>query len=246
MSWYCKKCETNNEDTDDICLVCNSIPPVWDSVNCKIDSTGTTFRLSWRVNNANKVTILYEGAHFDVSRVYSYDLKISEERQVVFEAENDVATRVFTYTLTESQSLELEKRREQKRQDDLAWAAACRWNTKDSYSTYLQNFPNGIHCIEAKNHIEKLKEERKEADEQLRKRKHSKNANASINSKRIKNRSLIIVIQNILGGFLCIIWPLVVTDLLIDNYFHSAAAFFIALLSPFIILAILFAIFSDQ
>lgn len=147
---------------------------------------------------------------------------------------------------------ELEKRREQeriaeqKRQDDLAWAAACRWNTKDSYSTYLQNFPNGIHRIEAKNHIEKLKEERKEADEQLRKRKHSKNANASINSKRIKNRSLIIVIQNILGGFLCIIWPLVVTDLLIDNYFHSAAAFFIALLSPFIILAILFAIFSDQ
>lgn len=170
MSWYCKKCETNNEDTDDICLVCNSIPPVWDSVNCKIDSTGTTFRLSWRVNNANKVTILYGGAHFDVSRVYSYDLKISEERQVVFEAENDVATRVFTYTLTGGQSLELEKRREQKRQDDLAWAAACRWNTKDSYSTYLYNFPNGIHRIEAKNHIEKLKEERKEGDEQSWKR----------------------------------------------------------------------------
>lgn len=176
MSWYCKKCETNNEDTDDICLVCNSIPPVWDSVNCKIDSTGTTFRLSWRVNNANKVTILYGGAHFDVSRVYSYDLKISEERQVVFEAENDVATRVFTYTLTESQSLELEKRREQeriakqKRQDDLAWAATCRWDAEDSYTTYLRNYPSGIHCIEAKKRIEKLKEERKEADEQLWKR----------------------------------------------------------------------------
>lgn len=176
MSWYCKKCETNNEDTDDICLVCNSIPPVWDSVNCKIDSTGTTFRLSWRVNNANKVTILYGGAYFDVSRVYSYDLKISEERQVVFEAENDVATRVFTYTLTESQSLELEKRREQeriakqKRQDDLAWAATCRWDAEDSYTTYLRNYPSGIHCIEAKKRIEKLKEERKEADEQLWKR----------------------------------------------------------------------------
>lgn len=71
---------------------------------------------------------------------------------------------------------ELEKRREQeriaeqKRQDDLAWAAACRWDAEDSYTAYLRNYPNGIHCIEAKNRIEKLKEERKEADEQLWKR----------------------------------------------------------------------------
>lgn len=248
MSWYCKKCETNNEDTDDICLVCNSIPPVWDSVNCKIDSTGTTFRLSWRVNNANKVTILYGGAHFDVSRVYSYDLKINEERQVVFEAENDVATRVFTYTLTGSQSLEVEKHREQeriaeqKRQDGLAWAVACRWDAEDSYTTYLRNYPNGIHCIEAKNRIEKLKEERKEADEQLRKRKHSNNANASINSKRIKNRSLI-VIQNFLFGFFGGIWPFVVVYLLLDNYIHNMATFCIVVFSPVIILAILFAIY---
>lgn len=71
---------------------------------------------------------------------------------------------------------ELEKRREQeriaeqKRQDDLAWAATCRWDAEDSYSAYLRNYPNGIHCIEAKNRIEKLKEERKEADEQYWKR----------------------------------------------------------------------------
>ena len=71
---------------------------------------------------------------------------------------------------------ELEKRREQeriaeqKRQDDLAWAATCRWDAEDSYTIYLRNYPNGIHCIEAKNRIEKLKEERKEADEQLWKR----------------------------------------------------------------------------
>lgn len=70
----------------------------------------------------------------------------------------------------------LEKRREQeriaeqKRQDDLAWAMTCRWDAEDSYTTYLRNYPNGIHCIEAKNRIEKLKEERKEADEQLWKR----------------------------------------------------------------------------
>lgn len=71
---------------------------------------------------------------------------------------------------------ELEKRREQeriakqKRQDDLAWAATCRWDAEDSYTTYLRNYPSGIHCIEAKKRIEKLKEERKEADEQLWKR----------------------------------------------------------------------------
>ena len=71
---------------------------------------------------------------------------------------------------------ELEKRREQeriakqKRQDDLVWAATCRWDAEDSYTTYLRNYPSGIHCIEAKKRIEKLKEERKEADEQLWKR----------------------------------------------------------------------------
>lgn len=209
MSWYCKKCETNNEDTDDICLVCNSIPPVWDSVNCKIDSTGTTFRLSWMVNNANKVTILYGGAHFDVSRVYSYDLKISEERQVVFEAENDVATRVFTYTLTESQSLELEKRREQeriakqKRQDDLAWAATCRWNTKDSYSTYLQNFPNGIHRIEAESRISKLRDEREKSNTEKK---------AILN----KKKNHIIKIFYFIIMLIAIIVPVVVTDVGFD------------------------------
>ena len=143
---------------------------------------------------------------------------------------------------------ELEKRREQeriaeqKRQDDLAWAATCRWDAEDSYTAYLRNYPNGIHCIEAKNRIEKLKEERKEGDEQLRKRKHSNNANASINSKRIKNRSLI-VIQNFLFGFFGGIWPFVVVYLLLDNYIHNMATFCIVVFSPVIILAILFAIY---
>lgn len=143
---------------------------------------------------------------------------------------------------------ELEKRHEQeriaeqKRQDDLAWAATCRWDAEDSYTAYLRNYPNGIHCIEAKNRIEKLKEERKEGDEQLRKRKHSNNANASINSKRIKNRSLI-VIQNFLFGFFGGIWPFVVVYLLLDNYIHNMATFCIVVFSPVIILAILFAIY---
>ena len=175
MSWYCKKCETNNEDTDDICVVCNSMPPVLDNINSKIDTTGTKFRLSWRVSNANKVTILYGGAHFDVSRVHSYDLKISEGRQVVFEAENDVATRIFTYTIalsdTETQKLlEIQKCEEQKRKDNLAWATACRWNTEASYLVYLRNYPNGIHSGEVKSRLDKIREERKEADEQSWKR----------------------------------------------------------------------------
>ena len=175
MSWYCKKCETNNEDTDDICVVCNSMPPILDNINSKIDTTGTTFRLSWRVSNANKVTILYGGTHFDASRVHSYDLKISEGRQVVFEAENDVATRRFTYTIalsdTETQKLlEIQKCEEQKRKDNLAWAMACRWNTGASYLVYLRNYPNGIHSGEVKSRLDKIREERKEADEQSWKR----------------------------------------------------------------------------
>ena len=49
-------------------------------------------------------------------------------------------------------------------------ATACRWNTEASYLVYLRNYPNGIHSGEVKSRLDKIREERKEADEQSWKR----------------------------------------------------------------------------
>ena len=97
MSWRCKNCETDNEDSDDICVVCNSIPPVLVRVNCSRGTNGITRRFSWKISNANKVTIEYEGTRLDVSKIHYCDLIIKEGAQLVFEAENDVARRIFPY-----------------------------------------------------------------------------------------------------------------------------------------------------
>ena len=74
----------------------------------------------------------------------------------------------FEVTIKEQKSEQ--EQRVLKQQDHIAWATACRWNTIDSYRTYLHNNPNGIHSTEAEYQISALWTKKKEDDESLWKR----------------------------------------------------------------------------
>lgn len=95
MSWHCLNCETENIDADDICVVCNSIPPV---LSFKFGDyiSGGSAKLTWEEkSHIDKLSINYKGKEFEVTGKNSYTLVIDHRDPVVFVAVNDVATRQF-------------------------------------------------------------------------------------------------------------------------------------------------------
>lgn len=95
MSWLCHNCETDNNDSDDICVVCNSIPPVL-SIKSSDYTLGGYALLTWEEkSHINKLTIKYRGEEIDVTGSRSYHLIVEKNVPIVFVAENDVAKREF-------------------------------------------------------------------------------------------------------------------------------------------------------
>lgn len=160
MSWLCKKCETQNDDNDNICLVCNSIPPVLSSVS--LDPRHS--RISWNVENADEVTLKYSKGEFKVSDLTSTYIDISVVETLVFLAKSDVAERTFRFPLPYSfvQAALAFKEEEE------IWKTALKSKSRKDAERYLSLYPDGIHIRAARNLLSKIEEQerrQKEADE---------------------------------------------------------------------------------
>ena len=96
MSWLCRRCETDNNDFDDKCIVCDAIPPLL-SIKSNDYIEGRPAILTWETRSPiSKLLILYDGKEIDVTGKASYELLVEGENPIVFVAENEVAKRRFT------------------------------------------------------------------------------------------------------------------------------------------------------
>lgn len=97
MSWFCKVCETVNEDTDDVCVVCNSISPVVDNIACGSYFEGEPALVSWINHNVDELKLIHSGKVIDLRTASSVELVISHNTPLVFIAQNQAAERQYTF-----------------------------------------------------------------------------------------------------------------------------------------------------
>jgi len=96
MSWYCKCCETYNEDSDDSCVVCDAIPPVL-TLSCGTYYEGFPLTIKWKDNSVDRLHMRSNGVENDVTGLDSCSVEAKAGDDVVFIAENAVATREFVF-----------------------------------------------------------------------------------------------------------------------------------------------------
>ena len=72
MAWYCKNCETVNEDYDNICVVCNSLAPSISDISFEYDRDDGLGVLSWNAENTERIELRYSKKQYDVSSKNSF------------------------------------------------------------------------------------------------------------------------------------------------------------------------------
>ena len=153
MSWLCNNCETLNDDNDNICLVCNSVPPSISEISLDCRKS----QITWTSSNVNQLTLRYSQGDFNVTGLTSTSIDISVVETLVFIAKNDVAERIFRFTLTRSFVQEVLKCKK----DDKTWILASRRGTREDIEQYLSSYPDGRHIRDACNRLSKIEEEEK-------------------------------------------------------------------------------------
>ena len=151
MSWLCNNCETLNDDNDNICLVCNSVPPSISEISLDCRKS----QISWTSSNVNQLTLRYSQGDYNVTGLTSTSIDISVVETLVFIAKNDVAERIFRFTLTRSFVQEVLKCKK----DDETWILASRRGTREDIEQYLSLYPDGRHIRAAQNMLKKVEEE---------------------------------------------------------------------------------------
>lgn len=153
MSWLCKNCETLNDDNDNICLVCNSVPPSISEISWDCRKS----QVSWACSNINQLTLRYSQGDFNVTGLTFTSIDISVVETLVFIAKNDVAERCFRVTVPRSFVQEVIKYKK----DDETWTLASRRGTREDIEHYLSLYPDGRHIRAANNRLSKIEEEEK-------------------------------------------------------------------------------------
>ncbi len=100
MSWICKKCETENPDSLDVCEVCEThAPKIVDFQYDKVLS-GKPITIRWKTEHCDNVSIYYKGETIDVSGKETYIIDIPDERDISFILSNsEITTRTVSFTM---------------------------------------------------------------------------------------------------------------------------------------------------
>ena len=133
MSWLCNNCETLNDDNDNICLVCNSVPPSISEISLDCRKS----QITWTSSNVNQLTLRYSQGDFNITGLTSTSIDISDVETLVFIAKNDVAERIFPVTLSRSFVQEVLKYKK----DDESWIFASRHGTREDLEHYISLYP---------------------------------------------------------------------------------------------------------
>lgn len=153
MSWLCNNCETLNDDNDNICLVCNSVPPSISEISLDCRKS----QISWTSSNVNQLTLRYSQGDFNITGFTSTSIDISDVETLVFIAKNDVAERIFPVTLSRSFVQEVLKYKK----DDESWIFASRHGTREDIEHYISLYPEGRHIRDANKRLSKIEEDEK-------------------------------------------------------------------------------------
>jgi hypothetical protein len=98
MSWICKKCETENPDTMDVCEVCDAIAPRIIDFSYDKLLMGSPIKVKWKAEFCDSVTIEYDGKRIDVSGKEFFEIENPVERDISFFISNiDTTSRMVLY-----------------------------------------------------------------------------------------------------------------------------------------------------
>lgn len=140
MSWICKRCETENPDTHDVCEVCDAQAPyVMDFVYDKVLSDDIPIKLSWESKFCDKIVLVYARTEVDVTGKNSYELVNPADTYIKFLLSNDVVDnkakgfhlKFYPKPIVKitSDKQKLKKGKNEK--------AVIRWDIKNAYSAIL-------------------------------------------------------------------------------------------------------------
>ena len=131
MSWLCNNCEAINDDNNNICEVCNSVPPSVSDISLDCRKS----QISWTSLNADHLILRYSQGDFNVTGLTSTSIDISVVETLAFIAKNNVAERTFRFVLSRGSVQEVT--RYKRMADETAWSKACKINTLKAFQEYL-------------------------------------------------------------------------------------------------------------
>ena len=144
MSWICKRCETENPDTVDVCEVCETHAPM--IVDFQYDKvlSGKPIMISWKTEYCESVSIFYKGETIDVPEEDSYSIDKPDESNISFilsSSETTPRTVNFTMDFIEPPTIsfssdKLKLRNRCKEQVTLTWSIK---NAKKAFLITVDN-----------------------------------------------------------------------------------------------------------
>ena len=157
MSWLCIECETENQDSFQVCEVCGAR---------RIDEREEIFWTDVQTNDTVQKYEEYMKRYPKGRYVTKAKNKIKYAKAKELECFKDAEAigtigRYFEYLIKYPDGRYItavqEKLNELQRYDDQAWKNAYSEDTIESYTKYLQNFPSGVNALNAKDKIEEIK-----------------------------------------------------------------------------------------